>query len=104
MKIILISYIDENLKNGKIYSDYFEWYSDSPDLEYFISDYYERPHIKVDCFDRHLKNEIHQWLVSISCDYSLFFEGDIYDQENTAVWGIDILDNRLATLFKLTWC
>lgn len=51
---------------------------------------------------RYLKQEIHDWLVSYKISYSLKYR--VHKKFKIVdMWGIDIPDENMAMLFKLTW-
>ena len=59
-----------------------------------------KPSIKIGGITRFLNIEIHDWLMQYDVEYSLYFEEYIIDD---ITWGIDISDEGIAMLFKLTW-
>ena len=49
----------------------------------------------------YLKKEMHEWLESYDIQYEIY--PTILVDESFTEWNIEILDERIAILFKLTW-
>jgi hypothetical protein len=101
MRVELVKAIDGELITKHEYVDFFTMVSDDRMIK---EQNIERPFVRMSKTKRYLKTEIHNWFVSLNADYSIYLEkSDVTPQPSRLLWALDIPDDDVALLFKLTW-